>query len=222
MILIIENQTANPLSYLGGLVSVAASSNLTVPLQYLYPVSRDPQLVSDCALANVNVNDSVTEYTLKDAVNYLNTLALSLGGAVVGYAGANAPSFQITVGGKDSSGKSQPARMNKFADLSTNFRNSFQNLTGNATNTVKSGAGTLHGLMINNNSTSGTVKIYDNTSASGTVIATVHMGSDNGGLLGSNSAPGSVFLGPLGLEFSTGLTIVTSGSSSNDVTVLYQ
>jgi hypothetical protein len=222
MILIIENQTSNPLSYLGGALTVSANGNTTVPLAQLYPACRDPHLVSDCINAIVNLNDGVNDYSGENATGYLNQIALSLGGAVVGLAGSPAPSFQITIGGKDSAGNSQPARMNQFADLATNFRNSYQNITGNTTVTVKSGSGTLHGILINNNATGGTVKIYDNTAGSGTVIATVLVGSPTGGLLSANGQPTPIFLGPLGLEFQTGLTIVTTGSANNNVTAVYQ
>lgn len=215
MILTIENQTAGDLVYLSGTLTVPASSNVTVTLAQLYPISRDPQLYADCINAIANLNDGVNDYQGANAILYLNQIALSLGGAVVGYAGAAAPSFQITIGGKDSLGKSQPARMNQFADLATNFRNSFINLTGNATTVVKGSSGTLHGILINNNATAGTVKLYDNTAGSGLIIATFKIGS-------VVTAAGPSFIGPLGLEFATGLTVVTTGSAANDVTMLYQ
>lgn len=221
MVLIIKNQTAGSLSYLGGLVAVSGNSNYTVGLQYIYPVSRDAGLVADCLAANVILNDSMADYSSRDAIDYLNRVALSLGGAVVGYNGSPAPNFQITIGGKDSNGNSKPARMNEFADIATNFRNTFLNISGNHTTTVKSGSGTLHGIMINNG-TGGVAKIYDNTSGSGTVIATIQLGSPSGGLLSTSGMPNPVFLGPLGLEFTTGLTIVTTGSASNDITAIYQ
>lgn len=222
MTLILKNQTENTLTYLSGTVTVPGNSDYTVTTAQLYPLCRDAQLVNDCSDYIVWLSDSVTIYQSSLAVAYLNQVALSLGGAVVGFAGANAPSFEITIGGKDSNGKSQPARMNQFADLATNFRNSFLNLTGNATTTVKSGSGTLHGILINNNATNGVIKIYDNTAASGTVISTIQCGSPSGGVLSTSGIPPSIFLGPLGLEFSTGLTVVTTGSGNNNVTVIYQ
>ncbi len=222
MIIIIKNQTSVQLSYLAGNVLVDALTNLQVPANFIFPVSRDSGLIFDSKNYNVILNDGMNDYAGTDALNYLNQIANSLGGAVVGLAGSAAPSYEITVGGKDSAGKSQPARMNQFADLATNFRNTFLNLTGNATTTVKSGAGTLHGVMINNNSTGGVVKLYDNTAGSGTLIATIQIGSPSGGLLSANGIPIPVFIGPLGVEFLTGLTVVTSGSATNNVTVLYQ
>lgn len=222
MILIIKNQTASPLSYLTGALTVAANGTTTVPLNQLYPASRDPHLTNDSLNVVVNLNDGVNDYSGQNATEYLNEISLSLGGAVVGSSGSAAPSFQITVGGKDSSGNSQPARMNQFSDFTTNFRNSYTNVTGNTTVTAKSGSGTLHGIIIGNSSTGGVVKIYDSTAGSGTLITTMQLGSPSGGLLSSSGQPGSTFLGPLGLEFSTGLTVVTSGSSSNNVTLVFQ
>ena len=61
----------------------------------------------------------------------------------------------------------------------------YSNLTGNSTTTVKSGLGILHGIMMNNNSTQGVVKVYDNTAGSGTLISTIQCGSPSGGLLSS-------------------------------------
>lgn len=101
----------------------------------------------------------------------------------------------------------------------------YSHITGNSTTTAKSGVGRLHSISINNNTTGGLIKIYDNTSGSGTLIMTLTIGTPSGGLLSSSGQPGPVLMGPLapnGLTFNTGLTIVTSGSTSNDITVIYQ
>jgi hypothetical protein len=222
MTLIIENQTPNTLSYLGGLVTVSGNSNLTVPSQYLYVIAKDPGLLNDSLQNNVQLSDSVQTYLTVGAAAYLTTIATGIGGAVVGQAGSAAPTYEITIGGKDSNGKSQPARMNQFADLATNFRNNYTNITGNSTITIKSSSGTLHGILINNNSTGGTVTIYDSTSASGTTIASLQIGTSTGGTLSLTGTPTSTFLGPLGLEFVNGLTVVSAGSTSNNITFIYQ
>ena len=74
-----------------------------------------------------------------------------------------------------------------------------------ATNTaVKSGAGMLHTITIN--TPLGAVTVYDNTAASGTVIAVI-----------SASAIGTLVFD---VNFSTGLTITTA--SANDMTVSYR
>lgn len=221
--LIIKNKTSDTKQYLSGAVSINANDQISVSIALIYPICRDPDLINDCKTRDIIINDGVQDYTnIPDTMGFLNQIATGIGGAVVGYAGASVPSFQITVGGRDSTGKSQPARMNQFSDLVTNYRNLYNNIVGNTTVVVKSSAGTLHGIMINRNWTGGTITIYDNTAGSGTKIATIDIGSPSGGLLSSNGIPGATTLGPLGLEFTTGLTVVTSGSSSNNITILYQ
>ena len=86
----------------------------------------------------------------------------------------------------------------------------FRNITSAATTVVKSGAGTLFGLVFNKIVTLSTVTIYDNTAASGTKIATI---TNPAALLASQ-----IHI-PLWCAFSTGLTIVSS--STDDFTVLY-
>lgn len=100
------------------------------------------------------------------------------------------------------------------------FRNKFRNVTGNTTVTVKSGIGVIRGISINNNTTGGTITVYDNTAASGTKIATLEIGTPSGGLLSSSGQPGPVYV-TMVAEFSTGITVVTTGSSGNDITVYY-
>lgn len=100
------------------------------------------------------------------------------------------------------------------------FRNKFRNITGNTTVTVKSGNGVVRGISINNNNTDGTITVYDNTAASGTKIGTFQTGTPSGGLLSSTGLQGPTYV-PITAEFATGLTVVTSGSSNNDITVYY-
>lgn len=92
---------------------------------------------------------------------------------------------------------------------------SYAHLSGNGTSTVKSGAGVLGNVCVNNNDTGGSATIYDNTAGSGTVIGVINVGAD------SLSTVGPVCL-DYHVSFSTGLTVVTAGSSSNDVTVTYK
>lgn len=111
---------------------------------------------------------------------------------------------------------------NYHGHLAIQFRNNFTNVTGNSTTTIKSGAGILHSVNINNNTTGGVITIYDNTAASGTKIFTFSIGSPSGGLLSTSGNPGPFNTGPLGLEFSTGLTVVMTGSTSNNCTFIYR
>jgi hypothetical protein len=100
--------------------------------------------------------------------------------------------------------------------------NNYTNVTGNSTVTAKTGSGLLHAIIIGNNTTAGTVTIYDNTAGSGTEIISLTLGSPTGGLLSSSGQPGPMYLDTLNVKFLTGLTIVTTGSTSNNVTVIYQ
>lgn len=117
-----------------------------------------------------------------------------------------------------STGQTIDSQANAFGEHAIQFRNKFLNIAGNATTTVKSGAGRLHGISINNNTTNGTITVYDNTAGSGTKIFTFAVGN-GGGLI---TGVGPSFIGPLGAEFATGLTIVTAGSANNDITAFYQ
>lgn len=82
----------------------------------------------------------------------------------------------------------------------------YRNITSAATTTVKSGTGILHCITINTTAAA-TITVYDNTAASGTKIATI----------AASPVIGSTFI--YDVSFTTGLTIVTAGSS--DITVSY-
>lgn len=100
------------------------------------------------------------------------------------------------------------------------FRNKYRNITGNTTVTVKSGNGVIRGITINDNTTGGSIIVYDNTAASGTRIATFQIATPSGGLLSTSGQPSPTYV-TMAAEFTTGLTIVTSGSSSNNITIYY-
>src|ERR1700760_1954851 len=73
----------------------------------------------------------------------------------------------------------------------------YQNITADATTTVKSGKGYLHTICINTPAATGTVTIFDNTAGSGTKIGTITSFASVGGCFTYDVA------------FWTGLTIVT-------------
>lgn len=103
-------------------------------------------------------------------------------------------------------------------NLTTNRLNvepvySFQNISSTATTVVKSGAGTLHTITINKPVASSVITIYDNTAASGTLIATITLPAT---LL--QEGPYSAIYD---VSFSTGLTIVTATGAS-DITASYR
>jgi hypothetical protein len=93
----------------------------------------------------------------------------------------------------------------------TKKTSSFNHITTNTTTTVKSGAGVLRRIVINTKgSSANTLTIYDNTSGSGTVIAAIDT---------VNGVSGHF---EYGVNFSTGLTIVTANGTAADVTVIYE
>lgn len=85
------------------------------------------------------------------------------------------------------------------------------NITTATTTTVKSGPGVLISLVINKAIASSTYTIYDNTAASGTKIGTVTLPA---------TLTANQFTLPYLIQFSTGLTIVTS--STDDITVVFK
>lgn len=88
----------------------------------------------------------------------------------------------------------------------------FSNITTATTTTVKSGKGNLHTLCLNTVAASGVVTVYDNTAGSGTKILTI------------TNPLTLLAMGPLcgtyDIAFSTGLTVVTTGTQ--DITVSYR
>lgn len=81
-----------------------------------------------------------------------------------------------------------------------------RNITTATTTVVKTGPGVLVSVVLNETN-AGAITIYDNTAASGTVIATI-----------AASATGGSTFGYL-CQFTTGLTVVTAGA--DDITVVY-
>lgn len=77
-------------------------------------------------------------------------------------------------------------------------------LNGSTSQAVKTGAGELSGIHVNSSS-SGTIKLWDNTSAAGTVLV--------------NTYSATVGWNPMPMPFSTGLFITVGGTI--DYTVVY-
>ncbi len=83
----------------------------------------------------------------------------------------------------------------------------FSNITTNATTVLKLSPGKLHRIIINTFNASNTLVIYDNTAGSGPTIATVNLTVET--------------TLEFGVEFQTGLVVVTSGGTPGDITVVY-
>ena len=81
------------------------------------------------------------------------------------------------------------------------------NLAANATTVLKRSPGKLHRIVVNKFGANSVITVYDNTAASGTLIATI--GSQNEGSF------------EYGCEFQIGLTIVIGGGTASDITVVY-
>lgn len=86
----------------------------------------------------------------------------------------------------------------------------YSHISTATTTTVKSGAGNLHSISVNTKGTvASTITVFDNTAGSGTVI----------GVIDSLNLSGAFVLD---VAFTTGLTIVTTGTVSPDITVSYR
>jgi len=96
-----------------------------------------------------------------------------------------------------------------FATRPIPYQFSYNNITTNATTTVKSGAGILHLITVNTKGTATTATLYDNTAGSGTKIGTLN-----------TTFADATFTYDVG--FSTGLTVVTAGTTAADLTVSYK
>lgn len=81
-----------------------------------------------------------------------------------------------------------------------------RNLTANGSTLVKTGAGGFYRLIIGGAGTGSTLAVYDGTSASGTLLATI-----------STTTTGSV---DIGLAFLTGLFVVAAGSAAANLTII--
>lgn len=86
----------------------------------------------------------------------------------------------------------------------------YSHISTATTTVVKSGAGELHAISVNTKGTvASTITVFDNTAGSGTVI----------GVIDSLNLSGAFVLD---VAFTTGLTIVTTGTVAPDLTVSYR
>ena len=98
-----------------------------------------------------------------------------------------------------------------LAALNNKFNtNSFSNINTNTTSTVKSGAGVLKRIVVNKvGALLNTCTIYDNTTATGTIIGTI-------------DPVHTQIVFEYDVVFNTGLTIVTATGTAADLTIVYQ
>lgn len=81
-------------------------------------------------------------------------------------------------------------------------------ISGAVTTTIRSGAGKLVYININTPITAGTITVYDNTTATGTILALITSGA-------TGTSPETL---TYQINYQIGLTVVTTGASM-DVTV---
>lgn len=216
------NNTAGTLTYSTGTIN--ANSTVTIAAISLNNFIFDPNVIPDIKSGYLSISDTVTIYDGTAAIDFLNRIYnLNIASATTD---SGNPFKIATVYNSTNptftNGQRADVQSNQFGAINTQFRTTYSRTTGNTTTTAKSGSGTLHGVVIGNNTTGGVATIYDNTAGSGTIIIQLDIGTPSGGLLSSSGQHGPVFLGPLGIEFATGLTIVTTGSSNNDITLVYK
>lgn len=75
MQLTIKNQTANPLSYVQGFITVAASSNTIVPRQYNTILTGDATFISDAMAGNIIVNNGSVDLSSVSIISLCQVLA---------------------------------------------------------------------------------------------------------------------------------------------------
>lgn len=81
-------------------------------------------------------------------------------------------------------------------------------LNGTTSQAIKSGAGSFYGFIVNSH-TNGTIKVWDSTAASGTVILNT---------ITLAAGPG-FYLVPMGIAANTGIFVTVGGTL--DYTILY-
>lgn len=82
-------------------------------------------------------------------------------------------------------------------------------LNGTTSQAIKSTAGTLYGIIVNSH-TNGTLKLWDNTAGSGTVLMNTFTFPSGSGM----------YTFPMGVSFNTGLYATVGGTL--DYTLLYK
>jgi hypothetical protein len=150
------------------------------------PVGLAPNSVASGSTVSGNV-------TVIGPVNAAGYVLASLGDAIP--AGGN------NIGSVDVA-SAIPAGSNNIGNANIG---SYSHISSNTSTAVKSSAGTLHKLVVNNPGTAWVAEIYDGTTSDAVV------------------AIADLVAGPLeyGLALSTGLTVVTSGTAAGDLTVVY-
>jgi hypothetical protein len=149
----------------------------------------------------------MTHETRKDPDMRLNlALALALG-AVLAATPAASQTINYYI---DSTGHRVPVTPATPLPVADVAGYSFCHISTSTTTTCKASAGVLHTVTVSNLGTvASTVTVYNNTAGSGAVIAVINT------LAGQTSYV-------YDLAFSTGLTVVSTGTAAPDVTITYR
>lgn len=122
----------------------------------------------------------------------------------------------ITISNVNSGGGTSNVTLDCWATSIVRFgktkgRAVFANITTKTTTVLKTGAGTLHQIIVNvAGSGTNRMTVYDNTVASGTIIGTF-----------DTDLSRTIEFGGDGLDFNNGLTILTATGTQADITVMY-
>ena len=157
-------------------------------------------------LTNDGVNQIVPQKTIESYLTGASTGVGIAASALMGMLDNTAPYAT-------SEGQLGAARISTRRGLIVDGSYQFLNIAaGQATTTVKSGAGLFHSLVLNSAATATNVTtIYDNTAGSGTVIAIP--------AVTTATVPVSLIFG---IRFSTGLTVVTTTANGGNMTFTYE
>lgn len=158
--------------------------------------------------------------SIQDAASLSNTLKVNADGSinVTAASGGDAVTIadgaDVTQGAKGDAVYAGGAGSASVVALLKGLYNAtiflYAHISTAATTTVKSGAGTLHTITVNGLGTVASIcTIYDNTAGSGTVIGILNT------LAGQQTYDYDV-------AFTTGLTLVTTGTVAPDITVSYR
>lgn len=207
-------------NYRGGVIQVQLGTSITLFIEgsndnsnwSMLPIRKmSGSLSSGFGLGSVT-SSGLYEISLGCRYIRLNTTAISgTASAVLElFSAVHSPSVLNSVSAQSGVWTVQPGNTpNTTPWLVQQNGFSYSHISTNTTTTVKSGSGVLHSIVINTLGTTDTLTIYDNTAGSGTVIAVVNAALSQGTFI-------------YDCAFSTGLTVVSSGTTPPDVTINYR
>lgn len=218
-----SNNTIGPVTTLSGVnyIPVIQASSATPggaaasrSTQIAGSDGTNAQTISVDTTGKININNvsgTVSLPTGAATETSLAKLTQTQGSTTSGQSGTLIQGAVTTASPSYTTAQTSPISLDIGGNLRVSTTGSFANITTATTTTHKSGAGRLLAVALNTNAGNGqTLTLYDNTAGSGTKICTI--------TTSGNSVPGNV--GNYNLNFSTGLTAVTTGTT--DWTLVWQ